>query len=632
MFRYSIRSKIFLSLLLASLFPTLIIGFVTLHTITNSIESETKKALENIKKETKEILRYLENENYKHTSFSATLLSAKTQNAEFDVQKVIDNSAELLELDLIEVFDAEARLLAKSHKLHDDLVPYLTCSEEPIVKLSLNMEPKTSYVIQNGKLLTKSSFPLIDPSTLYVRGVVVVTKFLDAKFLQRLKGVIGCDLSLEAGNSFVASTLFDEFGSEIVVGSEMAKNGLYNRTNGGKCLIERMSITDYSQKEIAVLKICFDISSHLETKSSFMRTLFGGIAISLLLVLVFGHYISTSISKPIQRLVKAVNYFGKKEMADFLKKEDDDEFEYLNKTILDANSELVESIERLNEFNATLKDRVNKQTIDLTEQNKVLQGLLDDLTKAKNLMVEQEKLASLGSLVAGVSHEVKTPIGIAVTAASTIDMRLKKLENQLALGIYDKRDIESFIKMTKEGSYLIVSNLKKASELINSFKQVAVDQSSGQKRKISLSEYVEDMINSLRPKLKPSGHSVHLEIPQNIIFETYPGAIYQIITNLVINSLTHAFKGKEQGNIILAARLEGNLLEMTYEDDGVGIPKENLKRIYEPFFTTSRASGGSGLGLNIVYNLVVGKLGGSIDCQSEVGKGVKFIIKFKVND
>lgn len=276
--------------------------------------------------------------------------------------------------------------------------------------------------------------------------------------------------------------------------------------------------------------------------------------------------------------------------------------------------------------------------IDITERKQAEQGLLqvnadlkesiETLTSTRDQLVQAEKMASLGSLVAGISHEINTPIGIGVTSATTLQEELSQLHRQFNEGTMKRSGLERFFGQAEQGLDILVRNLHRAAELIRSFKQVAVDQSSDQWRRLDLHEYLEEILTSLRPRWKHTPIQVHNEVAEGLSVYTLPGALYQIINNLVMNSLTHAYEPEQAGTLRLRAELKGECLHLEYSDDGKGIPSEIQSRVFDPFFTTRRGSGGSGLGMHIVYNLVTGPLKGSIALASQPGEGTTFRMVF----
>jgi PAS domain S-box-containing protein len=247
---------------------------------------------------------------------------------------------------------------------------------------------------------------------------------------------------------------------------------------------------------------------------------------------------------------------------------------------------------------------------------------ITDQKLAEKELVQAEKLASLGGLVAGIAHEVNTPIGVSVTAATYLEEKVSEISEQIAAGNLKKRNLSAFLETAKESSSIITSNLHRASDLVRSFKQVAVDQSSEERRTFKVLDYFDEVVQSLHPQLKKTRHEIIIQGDRSLVLTSYPGALSQIITNLVMNSLTHAFDEGEAGHIRIEAKKNAKAAHIKYRDDGKGVPPEALRHIFDPFFTTSRGTGGSGLGMNIVYNLVTQKLGGTVVCDSKLGEGI----------
>ncbi|GAA4255723.1 hypothetical protein GCM10022293_43530 [Azospirillum formosense] len=257
---------------------------------------------------------------------------------------------------------------------------------------------------------------------------------------------------------------------------------------------------------------------------------------------------------------------------------------------------------------------------------------LHDLRQTQRSLVQAEKLASLGALVAGVAHEINTPVGVGVTAASHLCEQARQFKAGLADGQLRRRDLEEFVDRVEEGGSIILGNLERACTLVQSFKQVAVDQTSEVLRPFELRGYLDGVLGSLAPQLKGTGHRVTLDCPDGLVMDSYPGALSQVVSNLVINALLHAFRPDVPGTIAITARTDGPLpagatsLVLDVADDGRGIPPDHIERIFEPFFTTRRAEGGSGLGLHIVHNIVTGTLGGRIAVASQPGAGCRFTL------
>lgn len=279
-------------------------------------------------------------------------------------------------------------------------------------------------------------------------------------------------------------------------------------------------------------------------------------------------------------------------------------------------------------LNSTLEDRVIERTEELQQANQELETTLDALNLAQAELVNSEKLAALGALVAGISHELNTPIGNSLMVASTLHDQTTSL-----LGAYQedkgikRSSLETYLADTTKAGDILTRNLQRAADLVNSFKQVAIDQISSQRREFTLSEVVNEILLTLWPVIRKSPFTVEQNIPENIRFDSYPGPLGQVLTNLINNALLHGFEGKKHGNVKITARPAAqDLVELTVSDDGVGIPADRLRKIFDPFFTTKLGAGGSGLGLNITHNIVTGVLGGRIRVSSAVDVGTSFVM------
>jgi len=228
-----------------------------------------------------------------------------------------------------------------------------------------------------------------------------------------------------------------------------------------------------------------------------------------------------------------------------------------------------------------------------------------------------------------VAHEINTPVGVAVTGASTLADETTKLAGLLQSGAMKRSDLDSYVETASSVSKLLLSNMSRAANLIHSFKSVAVDQASEEKREFHLKAYLEEVLLSVSPMLRRAGHRIVLDCQYDVALDTYPGALSQIITNLVMNAVIHAFSDNEQGSISISViERAQHMLELRFSDNGKGIPVGNLSKIFDPFFTTMRAKGGSGLGLSVVHNLVTGRLGGTILVDSLEGQGTTFVLCF----
>lgn len=265
---------------------------------------------------------------------------------------------------------------------------------------------------------------------------------------------------------------------------------------------------------------------------------------------------------------------------------------------------------------------------ELRKRNQELAGSMETLESAQQQLIESERMASLGGLVAGITHDVNTPLGVSVTAASFLIERINALEAAFNDKSITQTQMSSFIEEAGQTTHLLMNNLNRASELIASFKQVAVDQTSEAERRLDLNSYLDEIIQSLKPSFKNTHHTIDVECDDSIRIMCAPGAIAQIVTNLVMNSVMHGFEHKVNGHIEINVQASEKDVVMYYSDDGVGLLPEHLESLFDAFFTTKRARGGSGLGTHIVYNLVTQTLNGHIEAESTPGQGLQYTIRF----
>lgn len=280
----------------------------------------------------------------------------------------------------------------------------------------------------------------------------------------------------------------------------------------------------------------------------------------------------------------------------------------------------IEAEQALRALNEALEQRVAERTAALSAAN-------EDLRQAMKRIAQSEKLASLGSLVAGVAHELNTPIGNARTVASTLHDHVTQLRAGIVQNGLKRSTLEGFLAASDEAASLLERNLARAAELIGNFKQVAVDQTSMRRRRFDLRQVCEEVLATLQPKLRRHPFRVALDVPEGVELDSYPGPLEQVLTNFILNSLIHGFAGRASGEMRIAAAIEGDSVRIDYSDDGAGMSENAAARAFDPFFTTRLGQGGSGLGLYIVHNLVTGALGGSITLATSPGAGVRFTLR-----
>lgn len=288
-------------------------------------------------------------------------------------------------------------------------------------------------------------------------------------------------------------------------------------------------------------------------------------------------------------------------------------------------------LETIDYSQAELKKKVSEldsSEKELKEKHNQLSNQFDDLQSTQTQLIESEKQAALGKLVAGVAHEVNTPIGIALSYTSFLRDQVSKVWADYEKGQFKRSAFEKLCKTALESLASSEESLTRAANLIRSFKQTAADQSVESLRRFEINDYIEQSLLSLKVILKNTQHKIDFSSTGEIMVNSYPGAITQILTNLINNSLIHGYDEEQAGNMTLSTYYneEKQLIVMTYTDDGKGMSDEVLNKMYDPFFTTNMGGGGTGLGMHIIFNLIQHNLKGTIDCKSSLGQGTEFTI------
>lgn len=316
--------------------------------------------------------------------------------------------------------------------------------------------------------------------------------------------------------------------------------------------------------------------------------------------------------------------------------ESKDELDYLVSAINNMRINLKNEIINLENaenslltLNGELEVKVHDRTAKLEESNQQLQDSLDNLTLTQDQLVQSEKMASLGQLVAGVAHEVNTPLGICVTSITALKEKVDDLQKAIDSQELTKSFLTDTLNLLVEYEQIIERSLNKSVELIRSFKSVAVEQHTDPKMKINLYQHVYDVVNTVKTLFKQKKYHINIDVDEKFSLVTYPSAWNQILTNFLMNSHIHGFEDRREGDISIKFTQTNGYLTLLYTDNGKGVDEEFKKRIFDPFVTTKRGQGGAGLGLNIVFNLVNSKLGGSIKLL-EVDQGVCFKVKVPI--
>lgn len=296
--------------------------------------------------------------------------------------------------------------------------------------------------------------------------------------------------------------------------------------------------------------------------------------------------------------------------------------------------------DELQQANQTLERKVQQRTGQLEEAlheeqaarqaleagNRTLQTALDELHTTQGQLIQSEKMASLGQLVAGIAHELNTPIGNALVTATIVEAAARELQVAMQRGELRKSTLADYIANHIAMAELVTRSCARCADLIASFKQVAVDQTSEKRRVFDLRTLIEDNVAALRPSWRNAPWVIEVAVPPGIACDSYPGPLGQVIANLVQNAVLHAFAGRAAGTLTISGALDQGMVELVFSDDGNGMPGEVLAHIFEPFYTTRLGQGGSGLGLSIVLNIVTGILGGTLHAGSVPGRGTRVIV------
>lgn len=348
--------------------------------------------------------------------------------------------------------------------------------------------------------------------------------------------------------------------------------------------------------------------------------LFSSIAVIVLLIIA-SIMMARALSSPLEQMAKTAQIVEQGKLDQH----------FTNSSIFEVNflaKVFNQMLSTLRAQNNTLETKVKDRTEALQKNNIKLSNSIENLKLAQSKLVESEKMAALGGLVAGIAHEVNTPIGVGLGAATHLQTQVKQIHLNYNNGSLTESDFEELLNSSEHAMSMIVSNLTRSAELIRSFKRVAVDQSNEQVIKFNLPEYIDEVLTSLKPKYRNSNVNVNFEGDSNITVVQSPGLFAQIVTNLTLNAVAHAFEQQPNARINVSTRKTDQEVILSFKDNGCGMNSKVCNRIFEPFFTTKRGQGGSGLGLHIVYNIVMQKLHGQINVHSLPGEGSNFEIRF----
>ncbi|MGL1893167.1 MAG: cache domain-containing protein [Spirochaetaceae bacterium] len=347
--------------------------------------------------------------------------------------------------------------------------------------------------------------------------------------------------------------------------------------------------------------------------SSFTITIVITTLLILFILVVLMYQLSDSVIRPIKELTYLSKEMTNGNLDIEIELSDTDEINILTKNFLYMRDTIKEKLSELKDLNESLEDTVLKRT--------------NELKGAQDKLIQSEKMSALGGLVAGIAHELNTPIGIAVTASSHLESETIKFISNYKEDKMTKTSFNNYLESVLIQSQMILSNMNRSAILVKSFKQISVDQTIEVKRSFKLKAYIDDLLHSLKHKIKYKDIKITIDCQDSIVINSYPGSISQIFTNLILNSYIHGFENRDSGEITIIVEELPTHLSIKYIDNGKGIPSDTVNKIFEPFYTTKRNNGGTGLGLHVVYNIVNSSLDGSINCISSENNGVCFLIK-----
>lgn len=444
--------------------------------------------------------------------------------------------------------------------------------------------------------------------------------------------------SIKADNSTVFFTSYNRNNKFPAIGHKISeisklKKIQFNDTN--------LELIVNIEKDGELLGYLFIQTSRLEKQQLITKLYFVLISFMLLTALIaiaIAQRLFNRINDPLTALIEDVGVIPQNKSYKLsLTKQPYKELDFLAKTIniflARTDKHIVKLIdEHQHSLSKTkaLEERLSARTNALKDSNHELLSTLEKLHEFQSQLVETEKMASLGDMVAGIAHEVNTPIGLGVTASSLLSDKLSEIKHAFENKTLKSSQLKKFLADSNESVAIIFRNLERAAKLISSFKKVAVDQSSEENRIFNVNDLLNEVVVTLSAKLESNNVNLSVNCPEDFIINSKPGPINQILINLILNSIHHAFEGKDNRNITIIVMNLSDQLHLNFTDNGNGIDDSIKEKIFDPFTTTKRGSGGSGLGMHLVYNLVTQALDGHIALEDHFSQGVTFDITFPV--
>ncbi|MEI6894379.1 MAG: HAMP domain-containing sensor histidine kinase [Colwellia sp.] len=484
-----------------------------------------------------------------------------------------------------------------------------------------------------ANLLAKSSSPFLQKNNDQIKlkallKNLVTTPLINYIHVYRLNE----DGSIEYFSSYNRNLNFPPISDKIAEISQLT------HVNYQKNTLELIIKITQGQRTIGYLFI----QTNLLEKQAFRNKLIYCMLAFLLLALIISFSVAQSlfnkIHQPLASLVDEIGEISQsRNYQTQLNKLPLKELDHLTKNInvlilrFDKHiNNLREDHQHIQTKNQALEERLNSRTDALKESNQELLSTLEKLHEFQAQLVETEKMACLGDMVAGIAHEINTPIGLGVTASSLLSDKLNEIKTAFEDKTLRSSQLKKFLNNSDESIAIIFRNLERAAKLISSFKQVAVDQSSAESRIFNVRGLIDEVLLTLSAKIESANVDLAINCPEDLFIKSKPGPISQILINLILNSIYHGFDELKHGTININIMNLSDQLHINYCDDGVGVKESMKARIFEPFTTTKRGSGGSGLGMHLVFNLVTQALGGYINLEHEYKGGVSFNITFPV--
>lgn len=445
------------------------------------------------------------------------------------------------------------------------------------------------------------------------------------------------DLSLPNVEAIVRAMIQDERIVSITVNDRSQDKPFFSLTRSGDHasdnVVSHQAPILRDGDEIGAVNVVMTVRPYLEASRErsqrnlvLLLTVLGIAMIAITLVL------RTKLLAPVEHLAEEARRLADGNLTAPIRIDSDAELgrvatamEHMRCKLLESFDELQRTNSQLSEYAQTLESRVSERTIEL-------QKALDSLKLTQRNLVESEKLASLGRLVAGVAHELNTPIGNALTVVTTQGGESEEIKAMVDSGKLQRSKLLDFVSRAQSGQLIAQRNLERAAEIITNFKQLSVDQTTDMRRRFDLAQVIQEVLTSIQPSFRSTPFRIEADLEKGIEIDSYPGPLGQVITNIALNALTHAFEGREGGMLSIRCRSteDGRHACITCRDDGIGMDETTRLKVFDPFFTTKMGRGGTGLGLHISYTYVTGLLGGQIEVNSSPGHGSEFLITLPV--